>query len=572
VKIPKVEEREAFYWDLIDKCLVSRGQRKAMYESMRSYSMFGSAPGQDPAIFNKIDASMDSLASFLFAAETTRFSIKLGAGVDKKMEMPKIPPLIERLNDRWQDSNCDMMFGMAVKDALTYATIIFKLVQRKTETHPFVIYPGDFGVLREDIPLLDRQEAFVHVFMTTKDQLRRDLENHPNKDLLLSRINANRKADDENELPAGVQRIITSQVSPNIQGNVNAPLAGAYDAMVPRTAEELIEMKELWVWDDTFKSKDGHWRDGGWRVVTMADPGITIYDRPSYDPEDTSKSMFLQSDHPFTKICPNPMSDYFWGQSEVQKCIILQGEREHRLGQIHRLMDRMVDPAKSMFGVWGAVDEKNDAARLIGALISSQDPLAKITEHKPLLPPDVWTDIHEIDMMFDETIGLSNVLKGKGEAGVRSKGQTDRLAQLGSSRSKKRALVIEDSLERIGLQYVQLDQKHNKDPLVMIGNGKEEEFIAEQFTKDYMVKVDAHSSSPVFIEDQKNGAYAMFDRHIIDGEAVLDAEQPQNIQALKVRYKEMQHAQAVAAQHKQQMEEAQALQKSGGGGKLQVEK
>jgi hypothetical protein len=28
-------------------------------------------------------------------------------------------------------------------------------------------------------------------------------------------------------------------------------------------------------------------------------------------------------------------------------------------------------------------------------------------------------------------------------------------------------------------------------------------FIPEQFTKDYVVKVDAHSNSPIFMEDQR---------------------------------------------------------------------
>jgi len=561
MKIPPVEEREAFYWELCTRCLVSRQMRKANYETLRAYALFGVPPGQEPAAFNKIDSSMDTLAAFLFAAETTRFSIKLGPGVNKMEEMPKIPPLKERLNDRWQDSNADMIVSLAVKDSLTYATTIIKLIQRGKETMPFVIDPGNFGVLREDVSMLDRQEAFVHVFMTTKDQLARDIDAHPNKAQLLERVSANRHSDDEAELPASVQRIITSSVSPDIQGNVTAPLSANLDWYVPRTAEDLIELHELWVWDDDDKSTP----KGGWRVATIADPGVTIYDRSA------AESMFLPGDHPFTQICPNPMSDYFWGRSEVEKLVKLQGEREHRMGQIHELINRQVDPAKAASGVWGAVDEKNSALRSLNALVSATDPMAKITEFKPMVPPDAWADVHEIDAMFDETIGLSNVLKGKGEAGVRSKGQTDRLAQLGSSRAKKRALVIEDALERIGTQYLRLDQRHNADPLLTQAD-KPEKFIAAQFTTDYMVKVDAHSSSPVFIEDQKNGAYAMFDRGVIDGEALLEAEQPQNLQELIAKWKVMQAQRAKAAEEERATEAAAALQKGAGSGNLSVVK
>lgn len=561
MKIPAVAEREGFYWELIGKCLVSRGMRKANYDTLRSYSLFGVMPGAEPASFNKIDAAMDTLAAFLFAGETMRFSIKLGPGVDKKIEMPKIPPLKERLNDNWQDSNADMLVGLAVRDSLTFATMIIKLIQRGSETMPFTIDPGNFGVLREDVPMLDRQEAFVHVYMTTRSQLERDISDHPNKDSIMSRVSANRHADDETDLPAGVQRIITSAVSPDIQGNVNAPLGANLDWYVPRTAEDLIEMHELWVWDDD----DPATAKGGWRVATLADPSVAIYDRSA------AESMFLPGEHPFTQICPNPMSDYFWGRSEVEKLIQLQDEREHRMFQIHKLIDRQVDPPKGMSGVWGEVGEKDFAYRSLNALVSTTDATAKIQEFKPVVPPDAWADVHEIDGMFDEVIGLSNVLKGKGEAGVRSKGQTDRLAQLGSSRAKKRALVIEDALERIGGQYLRLDQRHNKEVLMTVSDNPEK-FIAAQFTPHYTVKVDAHSSSPVFIEDQKNGAYAMFDRGIVDGEAVLEAEQPQDMQALRAKYRVMQAQRAVAAQRQQAVEEQEALQKSAPAGSLSVVK
>ncbi len=87
-----------------------------------------------------------------------------------------------------------------------------------------------------------------------------------------------------------------------------------------------------------------------------------------------------------------------------------------------------------------------------------------------------------------------------------------------------------------------------------------------------MVKVDAHSSSPVFIEDQKNGAYAMFDRGVIDGEALLEAEQPQNLQELIAKWKVMQAQRAKAAEEQRQTEAAAALQNGGGSGTLSVVK
>jgi hypothetical protein len=50
--------------------------------------------------------------------------------------------------------------------------------------------------------------------------------------------------------------------------------------------------------------------------------------------------------------------------------------------------------------------------------------------------------------MFEEASGIVNVLQGKGETGVRSSGHASQLARLGSSRARKRALVVEDALEK----------------------------------------------------------------------------------------------------------------------------
>ena len=70
------EEREYFYLDLIQKCQVSLEERKADYSSLRSWYLFGNGTEEPPAIFNKIYPHIDQLSSFLYSAETTRFSIK----------------------------------------------------------------------------------------------------------------------------------------------------------------------------------------------------------------------------------------------------------------------------------------------------------------------------------------------------------------------------------------------------------------------------------------------------------------------------------------------------------------
>lgn len=577
MKIPtQADEREAFYWDVVCRCLVSRQDRKANYERLRNYFLFGCAPESSQALFNKINSNIDQLTAFLFAADTTRFSIRLGAGVDKPVFLPMVRPLVSRLNDKWEDSNADIIFSNAVTWALVYDSMFVKLVQRGAETMPFLVESSNFGVLREDVPMLDRQEAFCHVFFTTKDQLRRDLEYHPQKEIILARLSATRKM--ESELPAGVQRIIMSTLYPlqgTMTGNAPAPLANE-DIYRPRTSEELVEMFELWLWDDGVAGTDKkRGRDGGYRCVTLADPSICIYDRLAYDPEskDGRQLFGIPGEHPFTQICPNPAYDYFWGYSEVAKLTKLQDQREHHMRQATEIVDRNVNSPKAAKGMWGAVDEKNLALQKLGALISSTaDPTAEVKEFKPSVPSDLWQLVDRDDTMFDQASALTNISMGRGEVGVRSKGQTDSLMRASSARPKKRALIIEDSLERLATLYLRLDQAHNKDKLMsepMTPDGKAEPFLSAQFTGDYMAKVDAHSSSPVFMEQQTDDVLAMFDRGIVDGDAVLDVMHPQNIQQLKIRYKQMEASRAEAARKQQAIAEVEAkgkvIGKIGGG-------
>ena len=74
-------------------------------------------------------------------------------------------------------------------------------------------------------------------------------------------------------------------------------------------------------------------------------------------------------------------------------------------------------------------------------------------------------------------------------------------------------------------------------------------FIAEQFTQDFVVKVDAHSNSPIFMEDMRELAFNLYKAQVIDKESLLDLLEPPMKQLLKDRLKKMeamQQAQPVA--------------------------
>ena len=525
-------DREIFYLDIIQKCLVSREERKPDYAGLRSWYLFGNGPDESPAIFNKIYPHIDQLTSFLYSAETTRFSINTGAAVSD-MEQVKVPSLTRALNDEWLNSNADQVFSSAVTWSLVYNSTFIKIIMNKG-IHPYMVEPSCIGVLREDTPYSDRQEALVQTYYITKSELYDRLYSHPKREQIVKRITTTQH--ERTEIANGVERIILSQSQPEMYGNVNLDLSGQnrYKATV---SEETVEMTELWIWND--ETKD-------YQVVTKAEPDIIIYDRPG-------ESVFLKGELPFVQVCPNPLYDYYWGGSEVQRMVFLQQLRNKRLGEILDLLSKQVSPPTALIGFTGILDEKNFALNRAGGLLATDMPNAKVEKLAPTIPPDLFREIDKIDAMFEEVSGIGNVLQGKGEAGVRSSGHASQLARLGSSRAKKRALVIEDSLEKLATLYLKCmqvyDPTHYKD---MDGRP----FIADQFTKDFTVKVDAHSNSPIFMEDMRQLAFNLFEAKVIDKESLLDLLEPPMKQLLKDRLKKMEEKEKQAAQEKQAQAQA----------------
>jgi len=525
MKIPKgMLDRDEFYRDLIYKCEVSLNSRRVDYASLRNWYLFGNGPDEAPALYNKIFPHLDQVTSFLYSAETTRFSINLGASVPDN-EHRKIPTLTKALNNEWLNSNADQVFSTATTWALVYGTTYVKLIMQNG-IHPYMVEPGTMGVLREDITYTDRQEAIIQKYYITKSELYARLYKHPNREKILSKLNS--MPHERTEIANGLERIIISQSNPTIYGNVNLDLAGGnrYKAEV---SEDTVEMTELWCWDNDIAD---------YRVVTKADPDIIIYER-------TGEEMFMKGELPFIQICPNPLYDYYWGASEVQRLIYLQQLRNRRMTEILDLLSKQVSPPTALIGFTGILDEKNFALNRAGGLLSTDMPNAKVEKLAPTMPPDLFTEMREIDAMFEEASGVGNVLQGKGEAGVRSAGHASQLARLGSSRVKKRALIIEDSLEKLATLYLKAmqlyDDTHFKDTHGI-------PFIAEQFTKEFTVKVDGHSNSPIFTEDTRTLAFNLLKAGAIDKKSLLDLIEPPMKEELLERLKKMEEKQAMQPQ------------------------
>jgi hypothetical protein len=552
MRIPKdLGERRALYDDLIRQCLASRMERYTFYSMLRNYYLFGSqdASGCD---YNKILSTVETLKSFIYAPDSARFSLHLGATAPPK-EIAKVPALVHELNDQWRMGKNHLTFGMGVTWSMVFGCMIFKGLWKRGVFRSYLVEPHQFGVLREDITELSDQEAFVQCYSITKSNLESELENHPRKDEIMALVHRGMATNGEpgSDLEPGVKRLLLAQgisltsgsgVGGSPVGGLTGSNGPVYD-YTPKVDAELVDMCELYVWDDE--------RDD-YQMITLVSPNIVVYDRPQ--PGVPGVPCFVRL------ATEANLYDYFWGESFVAKLTRLQDWRTRRVDEISVILAKQANPPQSFSGYGGITEEKMQAFRSAGGLVSTAMPGAKVESMAPNMPANIFTELDNIDKMFDDQAGIGHILQGKGEPGVRSRGQADLMARLGSARPKNRAIVIEEACEDLATLGMRCIQQHSKQRFEVEGGGEQGThliFTSAQFTNDFEVRVDAHSASPIFVEDRKADASMLLEARAIDRETYLDMIDPPGVQLLKEKLK------GIEAKEAEQQKAAMAAEGAG---------
>jgi hypothetical protein len=554
VKLPTdLLERHLLCHELVRQCTASRTERFNFYQTLRNYYLFGSQDNRG-APYNKIGSTVDTLSSFIYSPDTLRFSLHLGteAAVD---DIAKSVPLAREVSEQWRMSRIHLQFGIGVRWANVFGCMLMKTRWNEKLVKGALVEPHQFGVLREDIVDLDDQEAFTHHYTITKSQLEANLEANPRKHSILARVGRS-TSDQLPSMSSGLSRLIIGSPVGGVPGSIAIPgqqsaftggqggigMGPTYDYGA-KVEVDLIDMCDLYVWDDAAED---------YQVITRAAPDVTIWDRPN------DWLGHVKGVAPFSVIRPEyNLYDYFWGAAFVARLTMLQDWRTERVWQIRALLSKQADPAWTITASGGIQEEKLQALRAAGGIVSFQSPASKAAPHPPEMPADMFVELAQIDAMFDDQAGLGHVLQGKGEPGVRSRGQADLMARLGSSRPKERAIAVEESAEDVAYKILRLVQDHSDQRFVAqvtTPAGKQElPFIAEQFTKDFEVKVDAHSSSPIFVEDRKHDALTLLEAKAINRATLLDMFDPPNLQELQAQLRQIEVQEAEAKKLELQM-------------------
>lgn len=506
MRIPAADKRTDFALELINSCMSSQQQRASAYDLFRAYYLFGA--DQNLAEYNKVFEHIDTVGSHIYAPGALRFSVELGEiGNKYEQAMSKMcDRATKELNRVWHDETVDLVKQDIVTWSMVYGPMFEKVLWTRKPDGPGVelypIEPHNIGVLREDTQDLNSQAVIVHRFYWTSDELWRVLRLMPDGFSTWAKINFLPSA--ETLAPATtLQQMVVTATQPNMQGSAPANARLPTGMFKPLIVQDVAIMHEVWVWDD---------REDDYRVFTVADGPVLIFDRLARD-------LYVKATHPFVKTTPIPVLGYLWGMSEIFNLMGLQQWRERRQVQIRQLQELQADPPRAATGM-GITDEMLDALRKPGGKLRGEAvPGSEVKNVAPEMPEHIFEELGLIEGYFDHMGGVGQVLQGRGVENVRGEQHAALLATLGSSRIKKKALAVEQAITDSAGRVMKLLRRY--DP-TRYNTSDGTEFIMAQLAEEAVVKVDAHSHSPVFSGDQFAEAGVLFKAGAIDQEDLID--------------------------------------------------
>ncbi len=523
-----------FVAEIANSCMSSRDNRKQRGDFFQRIYDIGSVDGNSPAIFNKTASAIDLLNSLLYSPISMRFHIS----------DPDIPNIVNEAKGRaastairnlCRRSDSDTLISRAVKSSLISGLGITKQSMKQGKLSAELVKPEDFGVLYEAHTALDvNMEAFCHCMMITWWQFERLIRDLPDSALLRAMGEAlltpsNGTNDDGRN---AVMDVIVGGQQPYQPSGGSSSIGGVVEwmgqpkpALVSETQSFMLEMREVWVWND---AKDD------WATFQLIGDKILLLGRYNivnalaYDPEARTTARDLQQSHPFNTFCVNPVDDYFFGRSELTRVFMLQEAINARIVGTNKLLRKQEDPPTKFTGSTGVNQVTFSKFNKPGGYWTDTNPNAKIEKETIQVPPDLWGSLQQYERMFDAMMGMPPTVQGQGGgAGMRSGVQAEVAVSMASAFFKERALGIERDVESFGALTLDLaragiarkllawvpeaaagvENVSSKDELEILrppAPGLVPVYFSfSDLPEDVSLTVDSHSSSPLFAMEAK---------------------------------------------------------------------
>jgi hypothetical protein len=486
--------------EIIDACTEGQATRASTYRSFGTWVETGKPKG-GLALANLMYGHVDRTASHLFSPTELRFGMNY-ENIYPQEWLDKGAVAARLVSLEWQNKNIDILFGVGVKEALTYGSYLLKQLAGKTADGAYyyrggqLVPPWAFGVYDEGINDLDKQEALVETVWLNRHEVWRRIRNLPNAERIYKRILAKGDKEDRTGVPrAFMHQVLSTAIldtslrnatQPNPGGIVNLGNDPNMTPLSPRPNINLYPMHEIYVRDDARGGED-------YTTIQLIEPDILVA------PLFKHCNLFVPDRHPYSMIQPNYVAGYVWGRSEITDLMLLQDWLSTHLEDSKRLVGLQVDRILAFPGHDGITDELYGKFRQSGYIgLPGGSDVKDIT---PPLPPELIPIIGEIIALMERATGFPPIMSGQGEPGVRAGVHADTLMKTGSPRLRDRSLLIERQCAAAADDTLAIVQAKDGTVYWTDPDKGETDFLLSQLPEDRQIAVDSHSSSPIYHDD-----------------------------------------------------------------------
>lgn len=568
----RIPDKDVGKWaqNIVSQCSESRASRIDRGAMYKNIYLSGSEDG-DPAIYNKTFAYIDNLSSYLYSPVELRFGIEK-YGSSTAADRAKSFTAASELHRYLRQSDVDTLIEEVMIWSLVKGKAFIKLLwdEESEEFSAHLVQPETMGVYREDLNSLDEQEAFYHSTYVTPSQFAEMIANHPDATELMRQVATHfHPANDGNSPDTNnvLKQVIIGGLNPfraSTSGKTQSRgivdwLSGPSPTLSPSMLGSIIRIDELWVKDTERKDYTVLQLVGDVLIEGKTRHRNIIADQ--FDPNNKEKSIPsnennpLAKHHPFIEFCPNKLSGYFWGRSEICNIALLQLMLNNRIDGINRLLRRQENPPRMFTGGTGPTQQAYAKANKPGGYLVDSSPGGKMNDLAPSLPEGLFESLHEMIGFYDDMAGFTPTLQGRGEKGVRAGGHSESLTKNASPRFKDRALGIERSVEALGglgLDYLKakvgmkltawvmpkedsIETSTQLDPVLAeppVKGMLPIEFTFMQLPDRCKVVVDSHSSSPAFSHETRGLLFDLFKDGAIDKKQLVTHTSPPGLDTM----------------------------------------
>ena len=499
--------------------------RASFYKGNREVYLYGCEASETSRV-NQVSPIVNKLASILYAPESIQFWVDLPTS-EADEEYNRIEAVTDCLADSWHDTGLDLIFHYAVKQAIIDGCHIIgvfpeKMTQRGYSFVAYPIYPENFGVYRPGVSdLLMQQAVCMRTTLTMPEiEYRYGPKNgDPAKHAEWQLIKDKLESASQESLAEGRVFVTNADASSYSASGIAQAWYGGKFAYAAQAPQNEYWLYSLYVWDDDLKD---------YRLLVLSGDFLVSSNPIS----ETGIPGCL----PFIKVCPQPMGNYFWGFSLVHQLAPVQEWWNGRLNEVDEFIGRQLDPSIAGVGLGQEQEDKIDAYRQRGGYISIPNPQGKLQADRPEIKPEIFKFMEAMQMFFKDMSGVRPGAFGQQEPGIRTEGMAANLMRFSLSEPRLQALEIERQVEdAAGLLWHYIKRYSGEDDSLLDSAGQE--FLPKTFSAKARIRVDGHSSSPIFLEDKANIALFLAKNQIADPDTLLDFLHPAMHGLMKHRLK-----------------------------------